>query len=394
MKSQLFTQGGGAGIGSRVIVLKNGVLQNVRAEVIRGSYDSGENLYLSIIDDSTEEALLPLTGYVDNDNVLHLSGRDFDDNKTYEFTIDNTDQSISLEEVDGVTIGETTISTEGGSGDIAGSQATATITPTPTVNINGYDLAARNLFSSTFDGENYYPRYVIGCEECPDSIIAKYPELEEYRELLTECRIMFVEDGKRYMKYMSGSDFLPVYNKELPQNSLWVTAAGEFLKPQWNSFGGYFPDEYKEEMDEKYPDLGGINLYVVTSPFALKSDIPASSKQYRHLIEIKAINPYEPGGENYDNVAFSMITSLEDPIASYSAFKTFVAADNNANKYVMMQNCMINVGSTSKTYGGIIGACQVSGSILILAIISGETTLQANINPAYQVEFTDEVYEL
>jgi hypothetical protein len=147
-------------------------------------------------------------------------------------------------------------------------------------------------------------------------------------------------------------------------------------------------------MDEKYPDLGGIDLYVITSPFALKSDIPTSSKQYRHLIEIKAINPYEPGGENYDNVAFSMITSSADPIASYSAFKTFVAADNNASKYVIMQNCMINVGSTSKTYGGIIGACQVSGSTLVLAIISGETTLQANVNPAYQVEFTDEVYEL
>lgn len=108
--------GGGAGIGSYVIVIRDGELQNVRAEVVRESYDKGENLYLSIIDDTTEEALLPLSGYVDNEGILHLSGRDFDDNKTYEFTVNNAEQTISVEEKEGVTIGETTIPTSGGGG--------------------------------------------------------------------------------------------------------------------------------------------------------------------------------------------------------------------------------------------------------------------------------------
>lgn len=114
--NSLFKFGGGAGIGSYVLVIENGTLKPVRTEVVRGSYDKGENLYLSIIDDSTEEALLPLSGYVDNEDILHLSGRDFDDNKTYEFTVNNAEQTISVEEKEGVTIGETTIPTSGGGG--------------------------------------------------------------------------------------------------------------------------------------------------------------------------------------------------------------------------------------------------------------------------------------
>ncbi len=116
MKSQIFTYGGGAGIGSYVIVIKDGQIQNPNAEKIRWAYDSGENLFLSIIDDTTEEALLPLSGYVGLDGNLHLSGRDFDDNKTYEFTIENENQSVEMEEVEGITIGEGTIPTEGGGG--------------------------------------------------------------------------------------------------------------------------------------------------------------------------------------------------------------------------------------------------------------------------------------
>ena len=111
MISQIFKTGGGAGIGSYVLVIKDGVLLNPKAEKIRWAYDSGENLFLSIIDDTTEEALLPLTGYVDNDGVLHLAGRDFDDDKTYIIEIDGKTHSINTEMVDGITLGEGTIGT-------------------------------------------------------------------------------------------------------------------------------------------------------------------------------------------------------------------------------------------------------------------------------------------
>lgn len=115
---RLFEVGGGAGIGSYIVVIQDGQLLNPNAEKIRASYDNGENLYLSILDESTQEALLPLTGYVDNEGILHLAGRDFDDNKTYDLAINNGTQSIELNTVDGITMGEGTIPTEGGGGDI------------------------------------------------------------------------------------------------------------------------------------------------------------------------------------------------------------------------------------------------------------------------------------
>ena len=114
MISQVFQKGGGAGIGSFVIVFKDNKILNPDAEKIRGSYDNGENLYLSIIDDSTEEALLPLSGFVDNDGVLHLSGRDFDDGITYEFEIENVHQTITFDIVEGITMGNTVIDPSGG----------------------------------------------------------------------------------------------------------------------------------------------------------------------------------------------------------------------------------------------------------------------------------------
>ena len=117
MKNRLFRLGGGAGVGSFIIVLENDTIKNPEALRIRQSYDCGESLYLSIIDEVTEEALLPLSGYVDEQDILHLSGRDFDDNKTYEIDIDEENDTVELNTVDGITMGEGTIPTEGGGGD-------------------------------------------------------------------------------------------------------------------------------------------------------------------------------------------------------------------------------------------------------------------------------------
>ncbi len=111
--SQIFRQGGGAGIGSYVLVIENNKLLNPNAERIRWSYDSGENLYLSIIDDITEEALLLLSGYVDNHNILHLSGRDFDDAVTYEFLIGEYSEGIQFKKIEGITIGDDIIDPSG-----------------------------------------------------------------------------------------------------------------------------------------------------------------------------------------------------------------------------------------------------------------------------------------
>ena len=105
MISKLFKEGGGAGIGSYILVLRDGVLDpNTNYLAVRGAYDSGDNLYLSIIDDGTEEALLPLTGWVDRNDLLHLLGRDFDDDVTYK--LDVAFHKIDYEAMEGIEIGK------------------------------------------------------------------------------------------------------------------------------------------------------------------------------------------------------------------------------------------------------------------------------------------------
>lgn len=104
MISKLFKEGGGAGIGSYILVLRNGELDSrTNYLAVRGAYDSGDNLYLSIIDDDTSEALLPLTGWVDKNNKLHLLGRDFDDDVTYK--IDVSFHKIAYQAMEGISIG-------------------------------------------------------------------------------------------------------------------------------------------------------------------------------------------------------------------------------------------------------------------------------------------------
>lgn len=104
MVSKIFKYGGGAGIGSYVIVIKDGVLtESANHLQVRKAYDSGDTIFLSIHDDETRESLLPLTGYVDSLGILHLIGRDFDDNLTYEFYVSS--KKVTGKVLNGITLG-------------------------------------------------------------------------------------------------------------------------------------------------------------------------------------------------------------------------------------------------------------------------------------------------
>ncbi len=265
MKSQIFKFGGGAGIGSYVIVWENGQLVNPQAEKIRGAYDNGDNLYLSIIDDGTEEALLPLSGYVDNEGILHLSGRDFDDNKTYEFEINGNTHEITTSEVEGITMGEGTIPSEGGSVDVPGLQATATLVKDALTNLNGRVLSAYEATDGLY--ADLYPIKTItyGGETCTE------------------------EQARNYMEYMTGSRFLPVYNYEKPQNSMWIMSDGTFWKPQFD-------------------ENNGLILFQIPSLFALKSE--AGTKLYKHELEIDGL---QDSSQSDVGISFNIVLINNDP---------------------------------------------------------------------------------
>lgn len=69
-------------------------------------------------------------------------------------------------------------------------------------------------------------------------------------EELTEAQ------AKSYMRHMCGSEHLPVYDYEYPQNSLFIMANGSFWKPQWGGGSGIHD---------------GFNLIALPNPFALQT---------------------------------------------------------------------------------------------------------------------------
>lgn len=88
MGNSIFTDGGGAGIGSYVVVFKDGRLaENTEFLKLRGAYEAGEAIFFSVIDAETEDALVPASGWIDEERKLHLVARDFDDAKTYSVII-------------------------------------------------------------------------------------------------------------------------------------------------------------------------------------------------------------------------------------------------------------------------------------------------------------------
>lgn len=110
MASSIFNAGGGAGIGSYVLVFKNGVLDpKTDFARLRGAYDSGDSIYLSLIGEGYDEALVPASGWVDEDDKLHLVARDFDDGKTYTIDLAINAHEAEVEIKDGIEIDGTRI---------------------------------------------------------------------------------------------------------------------------------------------------------------------------------------------------------------------------------------------------------------------------------------------
>ena len=83
-----------------------------------------------------------------------------------------------------------------------------------TTNINGWELTNYDYEEVTI---STYPAYKITTAG---------------GETLTEAQ------ARAYMRCMSGSDFLPTYDFNRPINSLFITAAGKILKPQFDNSNG------------------------------------------------------------------------------------------------------------------------------------------------------------
>lgn len=142
----------------------------------------------------------------------------------------------------------------------AGSQATSTVIIDALHNLNGRAMT----------------RYTEN---------AHFGDFGQYRiiQILRSGNPLDFEEAKNYMRAMTGSSFVPVYNYYRPQNSLFVMANGTFWKPQWDS-------------------TNGLLLYGIPNPYELSANkvttlnsqstdaqYPSAKAVYDNLVEVREV---------------------------------------------------------------------------------------------------------
>lgn len=110
-------------------------------------------------------------------------------------------------------------------------QTTFAIARDELTNINGQTRAGYTATLTTIDGHSVY-------------------QIQYGAENISKSRAI------NYLKFMTGSEFVPTYNANTPQNTIIMFADGTFWKPQ-------------------YDDTNGLLLYAMSSPLALASDVTA-----------------------------------------------------------------------------------------------------------------------
>ena len=193
---------------------------------------------------------------------------------------------------------------------IPSAQATVTVVSSALTNINGRTLTSYEACFNVVGGYN--------------AII-----ITKGHEVLSE------EQAEDYMEYMTGSRFLPVYNYEKPQNSIFLFADGGMYKPQYDSENGlvlYFlkntsytklykhtmtvycvddeanPVEYTVELFNNNPS--SYSGYVSTT---VLTDIINSNIGSAHIEDIENISSLvikaidNPTGEGYEGNALTIV---------------------------------------------------------------------------------------
>ena len=123
------------------------------------------------------------------------------------------------------------------------------------------------------------------------------------------------ERAKDYMEYMSGSRFLPGFNFEKPQNSIFVFADGSIWKPQYSN--------------------GSLRLYLIPNPSVLKSFLLQDDKIKPELIpdEFKDVMEFEKEVNGSNFIASTLATEIGS-IVWCSATKQY-AGDTYYRKFIV-----------------------------------------------------------
>ena len=161
------------------------------------------------------------------------------------------------------------------------SQATTTIVKDAVTNINGYPAAANTNYSADLMTVGGYEVYEIKYKhETVDDNSNYDPEDPSSEPTITTTtwEALTESEAVRYMQYMTGSTFLPRYNFERPQNSLFVFPDGSMWKPQ-------FVDPDPEILD----DTTHMYLYKIPATIVIECEVDANDS---NVLVPKSTSPY------------------------------------------------------------------------------------------------------
>lgn len=99
-----------------------------------------------------------------------------------------------------------------------------------------------------------------------------------------------LEQAKSYMKYMTGSEFVPQYNYDYPHNTLFVNKDdGSYWKPQWD-------------------ETNGMVLWYVATPYVTTQEISENDMftAYEAYYKYKVGNILHYGDDNIDNISLTI----------------------------------------------------------------------------------------
>lgn len=183
---------------------------------------------------------------------------------------------------------------------IPSAQANISVVANSLTNINGRTLSA---YESTLTEDEY-----------------TYYTITKNSEVLTE------EQAKDYMEYMTGSRFLPVYNYEKPQNSIFLFAEGTIWKPQFDSTNGL--------RLYKLGDTGGSQLYLHTFTWKMKHQITEQVEECPY--KVKVITPFS------SNILSLNLTDFDNGLKIFTA-----GLDDNNDAFIEKKSDIITIGNVA-----------------------------------------------
>lgn len=126
--------------------------------------------------------------------------------------------------------------------------------------------------------------------------IYTYYQIKKNGNILTES------DAIEYMKYMTGSEFLPIYNYDFPKNTLFIFADSSIWKPQYDSSNGLLV--YR--ISKGYVDLTNDQTIAGTKTFTDVINISSTTNDST----ISFTNSYTTGYFRLDGALFQVNKGL------------------------------------------------------------------------------------